>query len=1086
MLLLLFTIFTPKLVRSFTLSSNPSSNSRCLQTLLKSGFSPTLKSINHFFRFLYHNRRFDCVIHFFYQLNANQIKGNFKTHLILTWALLKSHKYDDAEQILKTQMLVSSIFHRNRLWNLLIRGICVNKGDPEKALWVLQDCFRNYAILPSSFTFCVLIHKFCSLGMMDKAVEILELMSDENVNYPFDNFVCSSVISGFCNIGKPELALKFFENAKTLGNLKPNLVSYTAVIGALCKLHRVNQVSDLVCEMEKESLAFDVVFYSCWICGYSAEGMLLDAFKRNREMVQKGIRPDTISYTILIYGLSKLGNVEKAFGVLERMRKSGLELSSVTYTVIMLGFCKKGKLEEAFSLFEMVKGLEMEVDEFMYATLIDGCCRKGDFDRVFGLLDEMETRGMKSSIVTYNTLINGLCKWGRTSEADRLSKGLHGDVITYSTLLHGYIQEQNITGIFETKRRLEDAGISLDVIMCNVLIKALFMVGAYEDAYILYKRMPGIGLAANSVTYHTLINGYCNIGRIDEAVEIFNEFKSASCESVAVYNSIIKALCREGRGEEALEVFIELNLNVLTLDVGMCKMLIRTIFEEKGAAGLCEALYGMEKVGQEVYNDTCNDAIRFLCKRGFSEMASEFYSRMMRTRLLLEKKTFYFLIKALNSEGKTWISRPIFSNFLKEYGLSEPIVKQIIVDFQCTKFTLPTSEKMEESFSTFMVPNTMFKRLVRERRFSDAYNLVMKRGNNLLLGDIFDYSTLVHGLCKGGQMSEALDICVSAKTNGMKLNIICYNIVIKGLCLQSRLIQAFQLFDSLERLGLIPTEITYGTLVDSLCREGYLEDARQLFERMIPKGLKPNTHIYNSLIDGYIRIGQIEEAFKLLHESRTGAFNPDEFSVSSAIKAYCQKGDLEGALSIFFEFKNEGISPDFLGFLYLIRGLCAKGRMEEARDILRETIQSQSVMELINKVDTEIETDSIESALTHLCEEGHILEAYTILNEVGTIFFSAHRHSTIYNQPHKLHINDERSVDIIHSGTKAYPYASFPNLGSSDVNTIENMEDENLEKRPHFEDFNLYYTLLSSFCSEGNVQKATQLVKEVISNLDRG
>lgn len=986
---------------------------------------------------------------------------------------------------MKTQIATASNFHRNRLWDLLIRGICVNKEDPDRALCILRDCLRNHGILPSSFTFSVLIHKFISLGFMDRTVEILELMSDRDVNYPFDNFICSSVISGFCNIGKPELALKFFENAKTLGNLKPNVVTYTTLVSALCKLGRVNEVRDFVCKMEKENLAFDVVFYSCWICGYIAEGLLLDVFKRNNEMVQKGIRHDTISYTVLIHGLSKLGNVEKAFGVLERMRKSGLEPSSVSYTVIMLGFCKKGKLEEAFALFEMVKGLEMEVDEFMYATLIDGCCRKGDFARVFGLLDEMETRGMKPSIVTYNTVINGLCKLGRTSEADRLSKGLDGDVITYSTLLHGYIREQNISGIFETKTRHEDAGIPLDVVMCNILIKALFMVGAIEDAYILYKRMPEMGLVANSVTYHTMINGYCKISRIDEAVEIFNEFKSVSCDSVAVYNGIMKALCRERLVEKAYEVFIELNPKISTLDVGVYKMLIRTIFEEKGAAGLCEALHGMKNLEQDVYSVISNDAIQFLCKRGFSEMASELYSRIRRTSSLLEKKTYYLLVKALNSEGKTWVSRPIFSNFLKEYGLGEPIVKQIIADFQSTTFTLSTSENMKEKFSTFMVPDTMFKVLVREGNFFDAYNLVMKSGSNLLLGDVFDYSVLIHGLCKYEQMIKALDICVYAKTNGIKLNIVSYNIVIKGLCVQSRLIEAFRLFDSLERLDLIPTIITYGTLIDSLCREGYLEDARELLERMISKGLKPNTHIYNSLLDGYIRIGQIEEANKLLHVLGTEVFSPDEFSVSSAIKTYCRKGDMEGALSFFFEFRNKDILPDFLGFLYLIRGLCAKGRMEEARDILREMIQSQSVMSLINKVDTEIETESIESVLTRLCEEGRILEAYVVLNEVGSIFFSAQRHSTDYNQPHKLHINDKKFVDIARSGPEPYLCAGLPKFGTMDVNTIENMKYENLKNRPHLEDFNFYYPLLSSLCSEGNVQKATQLAKEVIFNLDR-
>ncbi|XP_023537111.1 pentatricopeptide repeat-containing protein At5g57250, mitochondrial [Cucurbita pepo subsp. pepo] len=1072
-MLLLSTIFNPKRVRHSTFYSNASSKTQCLQTLFKSGFVPTLKSINHFLRVLYQSHRFNYVIHFISQMNANQIKGNSKTHSILTWALLKSHKYDELEQILKTQMAAASNFHRNRLWNLLIRGLCLDKQDPEKALWVLRDCLRNHGILPSSFTFCVLIHKFSSLGLMNETVQILEIMSDENVNYPFDNFVCSSVISGFCNIGKPELALKFYENAKELGNLKPNLVTYTALTSALSKLHRVNEVKDLVCKMENENLAFDVVFYSCWICGYVAEGLLLDVFKRNREMIQKGIRPDIVSFTVLIHGLSKSGNVEKAFGVLDRMRKSGLEPSSVTYTVIMLGFCKKGKLEEAFSLFEMIKGLEIEVDEFMYATLIDGCCRKGDFSRVFGLLDEMETRGIKPSIVTYNTVINGLCKLGRTSEADRLSKDLHGDVITYSTLLHGYVQERNIDGIFETKTRLEDAGISLDVVMCNVMVKALFMVGAFEDAYILYKRMPEIGLVADSVTYHTMINGYCNISRIDEALEIFDEFKSASCDSMAVYNGILKTLCREGLVEKACEVFIELNPKVLSLDVGVYKKLIRTIFEQKGAAGLCEVLRGMENLERDVYDVICNDAIRFLCKRGFSETAIELCSRMRKTRSFLETKTYYLLIKALNSEGKTWISLPILGNFLKEYGLAEPIVKQTIADFRGTKFNLSTSEKMEDKFLTCVVPDTVFKVLVREGRFFDAYNLVMKSGSNLLPGDVFDYSILICGLCKGGRMIEALDICIYAQTNGIKLNIVSYNIVIKGLCLQSCLIEAFRLFDSLERIGLIPTVITYGTLIDSLCREGYLEDARQLFDQMTSKGLEPNTHICNSMIDGYIRIGQIEEANKLLRDMETEVFSPDEFSVSSAIKAYCRNGDMEGALSSFFEFKNKNISPDFLGFLYLIRGLCAKGRMEEARDILLEMVQSRTAMELINKVDTEIETESIESTLTLLCEEGRILEAYAVLNEVGSIFFSAQRRSIDYSQPHKLHINDKKFVDVVRSGT-------------FDVNTIENMKYEDREKRPHFEDFNFYYPILSSLCSEGNIREATQLAKEVICNLDRG
>ncbi|OMO72813.1 hypothetical protein CCACVL1_17580 [Corchorus capsularis] len=236
-------------------------------------------------------------------------------------------------------------------------------------------------------------------------------------------------------------------------------------------------------------------------------------------MVERGIKPDTFSYTILIDGFSKQGNVEKAVGFLKNMLKGGVLPNVVTYTAIISGFGKKGKLEEAFTLFKEVKNIGIEVDEFMYATLIHGACVKRDFDCVFHLLDEMENKGIKPSIVTYNIVINGLCKVGRTSEADNIFKQLDGDIVTYSTLLHWYTEEGNVEGIFEIKGKLEEAGLCMDVVACNILIKALFSIGAFEDARALYQAMPGMGLSADSVTYCTIIDGYCKIGKIEEALE---------------------------------------------------------------------------------------------------------------------------------------------------------------------------------------------------------------------------------------------------------------------------------------------------------------------------------------------------------------------------------------------------------------------------------------------------------------------------------------------------------------------------------------------------------------------------------------
>ncbi|CBI18522.3 unnamed protein product, partial [Vitis vinifera] len=800
-----------------------------------------------------------------------------------------------------------NFLNKNRKWDSLIRGLCVKLKDPEKALLILQDCLTNLGILPSSFTFHSLIHSFTSQGKMSRAIEVLELMTHDKVRYPFGNFVSSSVISGFCKISKPQLAVGFFENAVNSRVLRPNIATCTALLGALFQLGRVREVSDLVSWMEREEFVFDVVFYSSWICGYFREGVLVEAIRKHKEMIEKGIAPDTVSYTILIDGFSREGYVEKAIGFLEKMKKDGLKPNLVTYTAIMLGFCKKGKLDEAYTLFKMVENLGIEVDEFMYVTLIDGFCTRGDIDCVFGLLEDMEKRGISPSIVTYNSIINGLCKAGRTSEADEVSKGIAGDAVTFSTLLHGYIEEENVKGILETKRRLEEDGVCIDLVMCNTIIKALLMVGALEDAYAFYKGMSGMDLVADSVTYCTMINGYCRVSRIEEALEIFDEFRKTSISSCYLF------------------------------------------FVQEG-----------------------------------------FFPGCMRSIHENEKETI-----------------------------------------------------------TVAFPVSVLKSLKKNGRILDAYKLVIGAEENLPVMDLVDYSIMIDVLCKEGHLDKALDLCAFVKKKGIALNIYAYNSVINGLCRQGCLVQAFRLFDSLEKIDLVPSEITYATLIDSLCKEGCLLDAKQLFEKMVIKGFNPNVRVYNSLIDGYCKFGNMEEALNLLIDLKARCIKPDEFTVSALINGYCHKGDMEGALGFFFEFKKKDILPDFLGFMYLVRGLCAKGRMEEARGILREMLQTRSVLELINRVDTEIETESVESFIISLCEQGSIQEAVTVLNEVGSIFFPIGRRCRPQNRAEK--------EEKIYEG-----------------------------KGSRVPDFESYYSLIASLCSRGELLEANRKTRQMLLDMDTG
>ncbi|KDP27448.1 hypothetical protein JCGZ_19809 [Jatropha curcas] len=392
---------------------------------------------------------------------------------------------------------------------------------------------------------------------------------------------------------------------------------------------------------------------------------------------------------------------------------------------------------------------------------------------------------------------------------------------------------------------------------------------------------------------------------------------------------------------------------------------------------------------------------------------------------------------------------------------------------------------MKENNVPLSIPVGALRALTKIGRFLSAYELVVGAKDYGPVMDVVDYSIMVDGLCKGGHFVKALNLCVLAEKKGISLNIITYNSVINGLCNQGCLVEAFRLFDSLERIKLVPSEITYSTLIDNFCKQGYLLDAKLLFERMLLKGYKVNTRIYNSFLNGYCKFGQFAEALKILKNIQIEGLDLDEFTVSSIINGYCLKGDMEGALSFFFDYKQKGISPDFLGFSYLIRGLYAKGRMEEARSILREMLQSQSAMELLKRVNTGVETESIESFLIFLCEQGSVKEAVIILDEIASAFFPIQKCSIPYESPEMQNLSESEAFSLFSPRTISSPEKKDLDFVSCDARNADKMvmSSEDME-RCEIDHFDSYYSIIASLCSRGEASEANKLAKDMLASLD--
>ncbi|KAG9459252.1 hypothetical protein H6P81_003760 [Aristolochia fimbriata] len=867
--------------------------------------------------------------------------------------------------------------------------------------------------------------------------------------------------------------------------VKPNVITCTTLLNALRKEGRIQEAHDLLRSMEREGEAFDAIFFGSWICGLISEGNLTEAFRKHKLMIDYGIKPDAVSYTILIDGFSREGNVEKSVGFFNEMKKYDLKPNVVTYTAIMQGFIWKGKLKEAYRLFRKLEELGIVVDEVAYSILIDGFCMSGDVSQVFHLLGEMEEKRINCGTVTYNTVMNGLCKLGRTHDADMMSKGITGDNFMYSILMHGYMKERNIAGALEVKRRLTEASLVMDIPICNVLLKLFFTIGAFEDAYMLFKQLPQMGLVASSVTYCTIIDGCFKLGRIPEALEIFDEYKKYLLESSGAlgWYFIIEVLFREGMVGMATDLLCELKANGLSLDNFSCMKLMEAKFGKGGEEGIFELLHWIEQIDTEPLDLLYNDVISFLCKKGCHYAASAIYVVMRRKGLLVTNSSYYLILRRLIHQSNTGQVQPLLTAYLKEYGVLNPTVTKFLVHYMCRKDVNAALQLLNSKEGRSLSALTaVLNSLTRQGRAQLAFQLILDAEGMGMVLDVVVYSIVVDGLSKEGQLKEALDLCERMRARGVCPNIVTYNSVINGLCQEGCLLQAFRLFDSLEKLNVLPSVVTYSTLIDAVCKEGLLEDANELFKRMVHKGLSPNSHVYNSLINGNCNFGLMEQALDLVIHMEKSGLTPDAFTVSSVLGGYSVKGDMKPALAFFLEYKSRGFLPDFLGFLTLVRGLCTRGRMVQAGGIMKDMLQTSSVQELIVKAGIEIKPllhflDGLADGGSFLDSNyGSILEAIDVLEKVGSIVFPRKRPHA--SSPKKM----RKSQPMLNQENTA---VQIPSFGVYPLDKEESGSEDSYHFGRNFSghSFEDWYSFMSSLCSHGELQKANRAAKLMLQNL---
>ncbi|XP_073099929.1 pentatricopeptide repeat-containing protein At1g79540 [Elaeis guineensis] len=539
------------------------------------------------------------------QMLKSDCRSNRSTYNILMDGLCKAGKTQDALALFD-EMLQRGISPNTMIYTVFLSSLC--KADRLNDASRLLDSMKQKNYKPDSVTYNALLSGFCKLGRIDGAFEHLKSFREDGFVLGLGGYSC--LIDGLFRAGRFKEACLYYQEMLE-NNVVPDCILYTILIKGYVEAGRIEDAFSFLTQMTERGLVPDTYCYNTLIKGLCDAGLLDRARSLRLEISQHDRFPDSATYTIMICGLCKEGLVHEAQQIFDEMGKLGCVPTVMTLNALINGLCKAGRLEEAHILFykmemgrnpslflRLSQGAHQVRDSNSLHRLVEELCQSGLVLKAYKLLRDIIDSGVVPDVITYNILINGLCKVGNTDGALKLFKeiyfkGLSPDAVTYGTLIDGLVKvhrEEDASMVFQhmlrsgctpsssiystlmrtlcRKKRTSQA-VSLwlnhlsqkhripEEAKTIAVVRKHFEQGYLEEAVRGLFEMDQKHGSVNSFPYTIWLIGFCQVGKVDDALKIFNiliEFDIDATPPSCVL--LINCLCRKGKLAAALDVML--------------------------------------------------------------------------------------------------------------------------------------------------------------------------------------------------------------------------------------------------------------------------------------------------------------------------------------------------------------------------------------------------------------------------------------------------------------------------------------------------------------------------------------------------
>jgi len=402
---------------------------------------------------------------------------------------------------------------------------------------------------PEEFSFNVCL----SVLPPGQSFAILKGMVDQDI---FSKTTFNTVISAYCKAKKIEKAVEVLTlMTERVAGMKPDKFSFTPIISALGKARRAPEANLMLDRMISRGVTPDVVTWTtvlhAWAVSNEAGAGQRALQLFNRMQQDAKVQPDTAAYNAAILAWAKESN--KGAEAEQLLRMMSTEPNIVTYTTCILAWKNSPNLPEAVeragALYEDLRMSDITPNAMMFSTLISLYARRGLADYAEDVLQHVE----KPNIIIYATVLEA---WANSNREDAIEKAfdliermekVKPNIITLNILVKVVTNNHGpkVENLQKIKRIWELTNIEPDIRTYNAMFNACGASKGEEMAlnFLLdsFDEMQRAQISVDRYTYPALFRA---LAALKAPLEIVKQILQRCVEHNAVEGRIIDILQR--------------------------------------------------------------------------------------------------------------------------------------------------------------------------------------------------------------------------------------------------------------------------------------------------------------------------------------------------------------------------------------------------------------------------------------------------------------------------------------------------------------------------------------------------------------